>query len=389
MFKLLLIDLVAKRHYNLGHGVGRSGDLVEPQPKAVGSSIIAQLTNCLLLDLIHMMGIRSATKSILVPMATGMTLMLCFLALKLKQPNAKYILWSRIDQKACFKSIITAGLIPIIIDQRRDKDQGLVTNTEEFENKIKEIGANNILCIYSTTSCFAPRQCDNLIRLSDIAKTFNLFHVVNNAYGLQSTFLTHQIEQAIRTGRLDLFIQSTDKNLLVPVGGAIVAGPNKDLIADVAKSYAGRSSMSQSLDVFITLLSLGRVGYKKLVDTRKANFLFLKQEISNLAIEYGEKIIESKSNPISIAITLSKYDQNKCTELGSLLFTRGVSGARVVSLFDNKSIGGFNFNGWGKHSDDIDSPYLTIAAGLGVSKEEIMEFVKKLNKLLKQSITTV
>ena len=32
---------------------------------------------------------------------------------------------------------------------------------------------------------------------------------------------THLINEAIRVGRLDVFIQSTDKNLLVPVGGAI------------------------------------------------------------------------------------------------------------------------------------------------------------------------
>ena len=34
-------SLVARRHYGLGHGIGRSGDLTEVQPKAAGSSIRA------------------------------------------------------------------------------------------------------------------------------------------------------------------------------------------------------------------------------------------------------------------------------------------------------------------------------------------------------------
>lgn len=48
-------DLVARRHYGFGHGIGRSGDLEESQPKAVGSSIMNQLTNAMLLDLYNTM----------------------------------------------------------------------------------------------------------------------------------------------------------------------------------------------------------------------------------------------------------------------------------------------------------------------------------------------
>lgn len=44
-----------------------------------------------------------------VPMATGMSLTLCFLTLRHRRPNARYIIWPRIDQKSCFKAMITAG----------------------------------------------------------------------------------------------------------------------------------------------------------------------------------------------------------------------------------------------------------------------------------------
>lgn len=72
-------------------------------------------------------GIRSAAKAILVPMATGMTLTLCLLTLAKQRPNAKYVLWSRIDQKSCFKSMILSNLIPIIIDTIPTAN-GLITN---------------------------------------------------------------------------------------------------------------------------------------------------------------------------------------------------------------------------------------------------------------------
>lgn len=48
--------LVARRHYRIGHGIGRSGDLGEVQPKAAGSSLMMKLVNSLLLDTIRYMG---------------------------------------------------------------------------------------------------------------------------------------------------------------------------------------------------------------------------------------------------------------------------------------------------------------------------------------------
>lgn len=56
-----------------------------------------------------LLGVASATGCFMVPMATGMSLMLCMLTLKQDRSGAKFVLWSRIDQKSCFKCIITAG----------------------------------------------------------------------------------------------------------------------------------------------------------------------------------------------------------------------------------------------------------------------------------------
>jgi O-phospho-L-seryl-tRNASec:L-selenocysteinyl-tRNA synthase len=53
---------------------------------------------------------------LLLPLATGMALSLSFLTLSEYHPSKKYVLWSRIDQKTCLKSILTANLIPVVIE---------------------------------------------------------------------------------------------------------------------------------------------------------------------------------------------------------------------------------------------------------------------------------
>ena len=49
--------LLLVHFFSLGHGIGRSGDVAAVQPKAAGSSLLNQLTNSLLLDLIQQAGI--------------------------------------------------------------------------------------------------------------------------------------------------------------------------------------------------------------------------------------------------------------------------------------------------------------------------------------------
>lgn len=46
--------------------------------------------------------------------------------------------------------------------------------------------------------------------------------------------------QAHRIGRVDAFVQSTDKNFMVPVGGAVVASSSEAFIKDVAQIYPGQ-----------------------------------------------------------------------------------------------------------------------------------------------------
>ena len=141
------------------------------------------------------------------------------------------------------------------------------------------------MCLLSTTSCFAPRAPDDLPALAKVLNSngSSIPHLVNNAYGLQSSKCCHLINEAHRTGRLDVFVQSTDKNLLVPVGGAVVAGFDKQLVAEISGSYPGRASSAPSLDVMLTLLSMGVRGYKQLLSARKQMFNSLLTQLEEVA----------------------------------------------------------------------------------------------------------
>ena len=48
-----------------------------------------------------------------------------------------------------------------------------------------------------------------------------------------------QVNEACRLGRVDAIVQSTDKNFLVPVGGAIVASPHSAVVDAVSRMYPG------------------------------------------------------------------------------------------------------------------------------------------------------
>jgi len=374
--------IVRRRHFGLSHGVGRSGDLTAVQPKAAGSSIITKLTNSMLLDIIKLSGVNSVKAAFLVPMATGMCLALSLLSFRSSRPNAKFVIWSRIDQKSCFKSILTAGFTPIVVELRKVGDE-LTTDVEKIESTIEEYGAENILALFTTTSCFAPRGPDDIPAVAKLAAAHSIPHIVNNAYGLQSSKCAHLLTEGARVGRVDFFVQSTDKNLMVPVGGAIIAGFDAKQISELSQTYPGRASASPAIDVFVTLLSMGVEGYKTLLKDRKENFEFLREELRLLAGRQGEgvKVQEVKSNTISVAISIPQEGRD-ASALGAMLFTRGVSGTRVITGQENKSIGGVPFLGWGSHTNHCSSAYLTAAASVGMEQQEVVQFIKRLDKVL-------
>lgn len=141
--------MVARRHYRLSHGIGRSGDIAEVQPKAAGSSLLAKMTSFLLLHALTLCGLKHIRAVQILPLATGMTLMMCLSALKSQRKEGKYVIWPRIDQKSCFKSIMSANLIPLIVENVLTGDE-LSSDMERIESLMREFG-DRIVCVLATT----------------------------------------------------------------------------------------------------------------------------------------------------------------------------------------------------------------------------------------------
>jgi O-phospho-L-seryl-tRNASec:L-selenocysteinyl-tRNA synthase len=227
-------SLVSQRHFGLSHGMGRSGDITEPQPKAAGSSVLVKLTLLLTLDAVRRgSGLDGkinkkqngpATFGILLPLCTGMSMALFLQSIQQHNNSTgntttgtkNIVLWSRIDQKSCFKAIGVAGLKCVVVPTRIQQDE-VTTDLEAMEAALQEYG-HTVLAVITTTSCFAPRVPDAVDKVAKLCQKYNVYHVINNAYGLQCLKTSKLINRACVVGRVDGIVCSTDKNFLVPVG---------------------------------------------------------------------------------------------------------------------------------------------------------------------------
>lgn len=407
-------SLVSSRNFGLGHGMGRSGDIMEPQPKAVGSSIMVQLTKYMVLDCMRRgAGLRGdvddgkcpARHGIILPLCTGMSMALVLSSLQRnmykKGERRNVVLWSRIDQKTCYKAVLSAGFECVVVPTRVDGDMA-VTDMEAMRHNLEKY-KDRVLAVISTTSCFAPRVPDDIDEIGKLCQMENVAHVINNAYGLQcQKVIVKLINRACVVGRVDAIVCSTDKNFLVPVGGAIVISPRESVIQRVGQVYAGRASSAPILDLFITLLSMGLSGYKKLLHHRQELVKEFDKRMQQVAEKYGERRLDCPKNTISFGITLNRLSQKddddgdmvakKSTTMtpslfGSMLFTRCVSGTRVVSKDGvgggTKVIEGQEFRGFGSSTDEYPHSYLTAACAIGLTQDEMNEFFTRLDRCFK------
>ena len=125
--------IVREKNFNLGHGIGRSGDVNALQPKAIGSSLIVKLTKNMTINAMNkILGYTSIKDALILPFATGMSLSLTLLTIKSLNPEGEYVIFPRIDQKTCLKCIYTANLKPLIIEPLIVGDE-LRTNVDEIK----------------------------------------------------------------------------------------------------------------------------------------------------------------------------------------------------------------------------------------------------------------
>lgn len=145
--------------------------------------------------------------------------------------------------------------------------------------------------------------------------------------------------------------------------------------------------MSPILDLFITLLSMGSVTWKEILRQRKESFSYLREELSDLAHRHETRLLDVKRNDISLAMSLDPFDSldsKKISFLGSMLFSRFVSGTRVVPKGTKSTpVSGMpTMEGWMSHSHDFPVAYMTAAGAVGLTKDEVDEFISRLDKVL-------
>ena len=388
----VLCPLVRHRHLGMAHGIGRSGDVAAEQPKAAGSSLILALTTRLAADALREAGLVEVADVVVLPAATGVALMLTFLALRARRPGtANVVIWSRIDQKTCIKAILSAGFDVRVVSPILVGDQ-LETDVDGMARAVVDAGGpDQVICAVTTTSCFAPRGCDDVESVAKLCRHIGIAHVINHAYGVQSAWLCAEVTRAARRGVVSACVQSTDKNFLVPVGGALIAdfkGDDGGTVGGVRSLYPGRAAMTPVLDLCQTLLYLGRDGWARIREERMEVFGYLRDALRKLAERTGQKLLETPRNPISVAFTLNGFDDGKtATQLGSRLFVRLVSGARVVAP-KTQTVGNVTLTGFGAHHDAYPHTYITAAAGLGATRKDVDLFVARLEKELLQPRTS-
>ena len=127
---------------------------------------------------------------------------------------------------------------------------------------------------------------------------------------------------------------------------------NSDVIESISQNYPGRASASPVIDLFVTLLSMGLHGYKRLLDERQRLTGIFRRRLEEVANTFDERILNCPRNTISFGLTLDKlvvldldsttHDEGSeilqrqnehnrhITKFGSMLFTRCISGTRIV-----------------------------------------------------------
>ncbi len=356
--------LVSELAHGFCHGVGRSGNVIAPQPKAAGGSLAYFFANKLALDMLQRLGVPNLESACVVPVATGMAVGLAASVAR-DVTNRREVVYARVDHLSPIKGMQLVGMKIKTVNGELFGDAVRVP-----VERISEAIGKETAAIVATTTFFPPREPDDIRAIAKLADDQNIPHIVNNAYGVQSKAIMKLVHGAIDAGRVDAVIQSTDKNFLTPVGGSIIASPNHEFVEKVSKMYAGRASAAPVVQFLAAILSLGVKRYEELRSEQERNRELLDEYLGEVAEKHGERLL-NVFNPIAAAMTLKNYVAKK---VGPNLYTLRVTGPRVLEETD-----------FGVCCERYHSPYITINAAIGCTAKDVLLATEKLEKALAQA----
>ncbi|MFW9821731.1 MAG: O-phosphoseryl-tRNA(Sec) selenium transferase [Candidatus Thorarchaeota archaeon] len=356
------------------HGIGRSGFLTAPQPKAPGGSIMYEISNYLARDILRKFGLPNITEAIVVPLCTGMSLSLTLGALRPRVSNndtkvRNIVLLPQIDHNALLKAIELMGFTTKIVNGKIYGDAVRIP-IEDIKSSLDD----DCFAIISLTSFFPPREHDNIKDISKFAQENNLVHIIINAYGVQSPEWMKLIRAAIDAGRVDAIIQSTDKNFLTPIGGALIASPLEKTIDTISRAYAGRASATPVVNFLISMLSLGMSGYQKLIEEQQRNRAILEEKLLNVAEKINERLLKVY-NPVAVALSLENLEEEQLYALGGALYNLRVTGPRVYNPKEKS---------FGTCCENYTTPYIVMNAAIGSKTKDIISAVERFEKAYDQ-----
>jgi len=342
------------------HGIGRSGHVAAPQPKAPGTSLMQQVADRVAVDAIRKLGLSNVKDGVVLPLATGMSIALVLGALR-RELDVQRVLYPRLDHVSPLRAIAFAGLehVPIPTILEGDAVQADISEIERMLSK------NESCAVLATTTFFPPRISDPVKKISRLCSDNGVPLVINNAYGVQSEAIMASICSAIDAGRVDAVVQSSDKNFMAPVGASIVVTPETNRTEWIAETYAGRATAAPVVQTLATMLAIGREGYLKLREEQRENRAFLEKKMNEIADSVNQRVL-SVENAIACAMTL---DGLPAREIGVRLYGRRVTGPRVVEKGD-----------FGSCIDNYPHNYLVMNAAIGASRTDVERATTKLYK---------
>jgi O-phospho-L-seryl-tRNASec:L-selenocysteinyl-tRNA synthase len=342
------------------HGIGRSGHVTAPQPKAPGASLMQQTANQVALDAIRRLGLGNVCSGMILPLSTGMSIGLSLSAIR-KERGINRVLYPRIDHTSPKRGIGLTGL-EFVESPTLLQDDAVQADIGALERLLE---TNDKSAVLATTTFFPPRESDPIKEISKLCANHNAPLVVNNAYGVQSSYVMSTLTSAIDAGTVDIIIQSGDKNFLTPVGSSIIVSPDENTLVSVAETYAGRASAAPVVQTFAALLALGLNGYERLREEQVRNRSMLYEQMTEIAKKLKQRILDVL-NPIAIAMTIDGIDAGS---LGGRLYNRRVTGPRAINAGD-----------YGSCIENYPHSYIVMNAAIGATEKDLENATTKLYK---------